>query len=187
MNFGILRMGLAVGALGLLGGCAASIPVSDPNTLATVPVYRMGPGDTVRVSVFSVPNLSGDFAVSDDGTISYAMLGPIKATGLTVEELRQRVAAELAKGYVNDPQVSAQIVTFRPYYVMGEVSQPGRYALGDNVTALRAIATAGGLTYRASRKYVFLRRDGRDEIKLPLDSDFQVLPGDVLRVGERHL
>ncbi|MDI1295515.1 MAG: polysaccharide export protein [bacterium] len=169
-----------------MGGCADKVPLGDVASLSVAPVYRLGPGDAIRIGVFNETGMSGDFMVADDGMISFPLLGSVKADGLTPEELRVAIAAGLGAGYVNNPRVTAQVISYRPYYVMGEVAQPGRYPLSDRVTVVRAIAVAGGYTYRANKKTVYLRRQGQTEVKLPASADFQVLPGDVIRIGERY-
>lgn len=182
----IRSMTMIVGCALITAGCADKIPLTQPSALQTMAVYKLGAGDTLRVNVFNEPNLSGDFLIASDGTLSIPLIEPMKVEGLTADEVRIALTSTLSKGFVNNPRVTTQIITFRPYYVMGEVERPGRYPTGDQVTALRAIATAGGFTYRANNKFVYLRRQGQPEIKVPLDSDFQILPGDVIRIGERY-
>ena len=180
------RRAAALAALALTSACAQKAPLRDAATLATEPVYRLGAGDTIRVTVFKEPSVGGDFTVSDSGNINLPLLGPLKADGLTLEDLRLAITAGLSGGFVNNPHVTAQVISFRPYFVMGEVAQPGRYPLEEKMTVVRAIATAGGFTPRANKKFVFLRRSGQPEVRVLLNSDFQILPGDVIRIGERY-
>lgn len=186
MKKAIGDLAAAIGVVALVGGCADTVPLADVGSLAAIPVYRLGPGDVVRIGVFNEAGMTGDFPVADDGSVSFPLLGAVKAEGLTADELRAAIIAGLGAGYVNNPRVTAQVITYRPYYIMGEVAQPGRYPLGDRVTVTRAIAVAGGYTYRANKKNVYLRRQGQSEVKLPADADFQVQPGDIIRVGERY-
>lgn len=185
MKIGARFIAVAMCAL-LLPSCAKDLPLTDASTLEKMPIYRVGPGDQVRLNVYNEPNLSGEFVIASDGTLSVPLLGPIAAAGLTLEELRMRITAGLGVSYVNNPQVTAQVIAFRPFYVMGEVERPGRYPITDGVTLVRAIATAGGFSYRANKNYAYLRRADQPEIKVELDADFQVLPGDVIRIGERY-
>lgn len=171
-----------------LAGCATPAPVVEASKLEAVPVYRLGAGDQLRVSVFNEARLSGEYAVGSDGTISFPLVGSVPVSGKTVAEARLQIANSLAAaGYVNNPQVSAQVVASRPFFIQGEIGRPGRYPTSENLSVLRAIAMAGDYTYRAEKTYVYLRREGTEgEVKVLASSDFQVLPGDILRIGERY-
>lgn len=176
------------------GGCAgnqiqrAQADAVNLGELATVDsVYRLGLGDKVRVDVFGEANLSGEFTVSGTGALAFPLVGDVPATGLTAQQLQDALARRLADGYLRDPKVTVAVLDFRPFFILGEVERPGRYPTVEGVTVLRAIATAGGFTYRANTKRVFIRRRGESqERELPLNADIPVAPGDVLRVGERY-
>ncbi|WAC47021.1 polysaccharide biosynthesis/export family protein [Asticcacaulis sp. SL142] len=81
--------------------------------------YKMGADDKIRVIVFGEPNLSGEFVVNGQGTVALPLIGEIKAAGLTVTELQDKYAAVLREGYLKDPRVSIEVLTFRPFYVLG--------------------------------------------------------------------
>lgn len=184
-----LTGGMALVMLAGLGlsGCADKVPLGHPATLASSPIYRLGVGDTVRVGVYGEDRLGGDYIVASDGTISFPLIGSVPASGRTVEELRVALTGSLGAGYLTTPKVNAQVITFRPYFILGEVERPGRYPAVDSMSLTKAIATAGGYTYRANTKFIYLRRDGQKaEVKLPVDEDVHVQPGDVIRVGERY-
>ena len=98
-------------------------------------------------------------------------------------EIRDRLAA----GYLRNPSVSIAILTFRPFYILGEVNKPGEYAYRKGLSVAEAVATAQGFSYRARKKYVFVKRAGAsEEQKLELRPDLLVMPGDTLRIGERY-
>ena len=96
------------------------------------------------------------------------------------------VRLRLADGYIRDPKVSAQMLTFRPYYILGEVAKPGEYPYSDDLTVMNAVATAGGFTYRAQKNRIFIRHPGSSkEAPVTLTATTPVQPGDTSRIRER--
>jgi len=159
---------------------------ADLPTRGDVAAYQLGNGDELRLSVFGEPSLSGDFVVDGSGNVSLPLIGTVNVDGLTVEEFQAKVDRRLRDGYLNDPQVSAEVTSYRPYYILGEVNQPGEYPYTSGLTVLNAVATAQGFTYRANEKAVFIRTAGsQKERKVRLTSTTQVKPGDTIRIGER--
>ncbi|HYE49316.1 MAG TPA: polysaccharide biosynthesis/export family protein [Azospirillaceae bacterium] len=148
--------------------------------------YRLGSGDKVRVIVFGQEQLSGEFAVDGAGRVAMPLVGEIDAKGLSARELEKRIAQRLSEGYVKDARVSAEVLTFRPFYVIGEVNNPGQFPYASGMTALNAIAMAGGHTYRGRQDYVVITRtiDGKkQERQAPANTP--ILPDDVVQVPER--
>ena len=88
--------------------------------------YSLGPGDQVSIVVFGESDLSLSFSVTDNGLLNYPFLGDIKVSGLTVSELQQRIADGLRGDYLIDPEVTVSITQYRPFFLNGEVSRPGR-------------------------------------------------------------
>jgi len=148
--------------------------------------YRLGQADQVRIIVFDEPELSGDFRVDDAGVISMPLIGEVEAQDLTLRQLEERIAEKLRAGYIRDPRVSAEVASFRPFYIYGEVNEGGEYPYVSGMHVLKAIALAGGYTYRANKNRVMITRSNSDEtIKVPASEDTMILPGDVIRVPER--
>ncbi|MBV8185732.1 MAG: polysaccharide export protein [Alphaproteobacteria bacterium] len=110
--------------------------------------YKLGPNDRLRIIVFGQPTLTGEFTVDGNGMLSYPLIGNIDAGGLTVGELQQAITRKLEPDYPVNPNVSAEVVTRRPFYVIGEVQKPGTYPYVTQMTALNAVALAGGFTMR---------------------------------------
>ena len=153
---------------------------------ATADEYRLGSGDKLRIIVFDEESLSGEFLVDGSGLVSMPLVGEITAAGSTVREFQRALEVALADGYLNDPKVSAEVLNFRPFYILGEVNMPGTYPFTDGLTVLNAVATAQGFTYRANRRVVYIRRDGEtDERQYQLNSVTEVNPGDTIRIAER--
>jgi polysaccharide export outer membrane protein len=172
-----------------LGGIARA-QTSDPATSPAAPAsgfeYHLGSGDKVRIIVFGEESLTGEFFVSGAGKISFPLIGEIDALGITVPDLQAAIAAKLADGYLKQPRVSAEVLNYRPFYILGEVMKPGEYPYTNGLTVLNAVATAQGFTYRADTHKVFIKRASTDtEQQSPLTPVTPVLPGDTIRIGER--
>jgi polysaccharide export outer membrane protein len=148
--------------------------------------YRLGAGDKIRVIVFGEEALTGEFFVGGSGKVSLPLIGEVQAAGLTIKEFQAEVTTSLQEGYLKDPKVSAEVLTYRPFYILGEVNKPGEYPYTNGLTVLNAVATANGFTYRANTKKVFVRH-ARDtsEHEYPLTTSTAVAPGDTIRIAER--
>ncbi len=182
---------LLLGAL-FLAACSKSgpPPISAGERYATSQgfdeVYTLGAGDKIRMSVFNEQQLNGEFTVSADGEISLPLIGNVPVGGKPIETVSRDVQAKLADGYLLDPRVTMEVVTYRPFFILGEVRSPGQYPYLSGLTAMNAIATAQGFTPRARKRTVLIRRFGDQyEQEYLLTPDLRVLPGDTLRLTER--
>ncbi|OKH87458.1 polysaccharide biosynthesis/export family protein [Thalassospira sp. TSL5-1] len=153
---------------------------------AAQPVYTLGSGDKVRITVFGEPDLSGEFEVSGEGQISLPLIGIVSAGGKTLHELSSDIETKLKDGYLVDPKVSAEVMNYRPFYILGEVKEPGSYPFVNGMSVLNAVALGGGFTYRADKDDILIIRGG-DESRKPEKATPEtiVLPGDIVRVEER--
>jgi polysaccharide export outer membrane protein len=172
---------------------AGQIDASAPTTAgaaapaAAVADYRLGAADKVRINVFNEPTLSGEFAVSTSGKLSMPLIGDVDAAGRTPSEVRDQIQMKLADGFLKEPRVAIEVLTYRPFFILGEVNKPGEYPYSSGLTVMNAVATAQGFTYRAQKGQVFLKRgDAKEEISVKLTPDLLVQPGDTIRVGERY-
>ncbi|MEO0695321.1 MAG: polysaccharide biosynthesis/export family protein [Pseudomonadota bacterium] len=148
--------------------------------------YRLGVGDRVRIIVFGEPELSREYAVNDQGKIVLPLVGEVSAADLSVAELKSQIETDLSDGFLNEANVSAEIIQFRPFYILGEVQQPGEYPYSAGVTVMKAVASAQGFTYRANKNVVYVKRHDSDrEVKIKLGADTPIYPGDVIRIGQR--
>lgn len=149
--------------------------------------YRLGSGDKIRLIIFGEPDLSGEFTISGDGQVSLPLIKDVKATGLTATELQANIEGAFKEGYLRDPRVSIEVLSFRPFYILGEVNKPGEYPYSNGITVVNAVALASGYTYRANQKKVFIRHAGASsEEETPLSSTTLVAPGDTIRIAERY-
>lgn len=189
----VVRLAHALLLFALL--CMTSTPLlAQPDTTAnpvdaTGPVdenYRLGAGDRLRIDVFNQPDITGEYVLDGSGRISMHLIGQVEARGLTAAELEQRLVARFKPDYLVNPRVSVHVLTYRPFYIIGEVNSAGDYPFVDGMTYLNAIAIAGGYTFRAKEGVVYVKRSGAprdDEIKLSVNDPVQ--PGDIIRVDER--
>lgn len=151
--------------------------------------YTLGPGDRLRITVYGEETLTGEYRVTGGGDVSFPLIGNVAAGGMTVEQLQQELTTQLSNGYIADPRISAEIIDYRPYYVLGEVGKPGEYTYSVGLTLQQAVAAAGGFTYRANDDRIFLKRANETrEVIVDLDEypAFPLRPGDTIRVGERY-
>ncbi len=159
-------------------------PVPDESDQA----YRLGVSDQVRVLTFGEESLSDIFRVNDAGNVALPLLGPVRARGLTTDELSQSIAGELnRRGYIRDPSVSVEIVEYRPVFVLGEVNRPGQYAFQPGMTVLSVAAVAGGFTYRAVQDQAAVVRLVQGQPVEGKATPLTILrPGDVVTIYERR-
>lgn len=163
--------------------------LSSPSTLPTVPRldvqtkasegrYRLGPGDVISVTIFNVPEFSGEQQILTDGTVTLSLLGSLSVAGLTLREASDLLTTQYSE-FLNSPIVNVSLTTARPprVAVLGEVETPGPHIYGSqpdealaNVvapTVVELIQTAGGITTQADVRNVQVRRpsvDGPDEV-----------------------
>lgn len=170
----------------LLSACtsAGALP-----TLAITPeqaVYRLGSGDQLKITVYGEERLSGIYPVNGEGKISFPLVEEIPAAGLSISEFEATLAKSLGDGLLNNPNVVVEVTNYRPYYILGEVGKPGEYAFVDGLTIFSAVARAGGFSYRAAQKKVFIRhKTEKDEKLYSVDGGTPVQPGDTIRIPER--
>jgi polysaccharide biosynthesis/export protein len=172
-----------------LSACATGAPASPEGSADPLPQtteYRLGPGDRLRVSVFNREELTGEFTVGTQGRISYPLVGEVEVANRTIPEFTTQLSQQLQNGYVRDPIVSVEIAQYRPFYILGEVNRPGAYPYSPGMTVMGAVATAGGFTYRANSRRVYVQRPGEtDEDPVALTSSTLVQPGETVRIPER--
>ena len=143
---------------------ARNAPTSAAQTGASSD-YVIGPEDVLQITVFDVPDLSQTVRVANDGTIAIPLLGRLEASGLTADQLRDRLEAALGKNLVQNPQVSVFVQQFhaRPVSIVGAVEKPGLYQITGPRSLVEMLSLAGGLAKRntaAAGKTVYVTRSG---------------------------
>ena len=156
----------------------------------------IGPLDTIQIDVFNVPDLSREIQVDASGRISMPLIGSIDARGRTAQELAQTIETALRARYVREPDVTVNIKSSVSQVVTidGQVGEPGLYPVTNQMTLMRAIASAKGLSeFARSKDIVILRTvDGRkmaglydiDAIRAGTYDDPAIYANDVIVVGD---
>jgi polysaccharide export outer membrane protein len=196
----VTLLGLALG-VGLVGGCSSSplpapVPVqaagvagaggAGETVLEDIASYRLGPGDALRVTVFRHEDLSGEFTVDGEGYFAMPLVGEILGGGRTARQLENEIEISLKSGgYLIDPQVGVEVLNYRPFYIIGEINNPGSFEYVNGMTVINAVALAGGFTYRADQDDILISRGGSNGPRVEARFDTEVLPGDIIEVTER--
>jgi protein involved in polysaccharide export with SLBB domain len=179
----MFRSSLAA-ALILLGGCSP-VALSEGPLVGSY-VYRLGPGDRLKIQVFGEPSMSGDYSVSSEGMVAFPLLGELPASGKSLSEFKSDIVGRLAAQYLRDPQITLEMANFRPVFILGEVARPGEFAFTEGMSVFALVAKAGGYTYRANQGHAFIRREKMTaEEAIRVSSATAVQPGDTIRIPER--
>jgi polysaccharide export outer membrane protein len=173
-----IALAVAMCVLGMIAG---------PWSFAQAADYKLGAGDKVRVVVLADPEFSGEYEVDASGNISVRMVGRISALGMTTAELEAALTERYRSGgYLRNPKLSVELLSARPFFVLGEVAKPGSYPYVAGLTVAQAVAMAGGYTRRASTSRIKIKRFGSAAgSEDSATEDSTVNPGDILRVPER--
>ncbi|MEN5083970.1 polysaccharide biosynthesis/export family protein [Bosea sp. TWI1241] len=148
--------------------------------------YRLASGDRLRVIVFGQDNLSNVYAVDGSGRIAMPLIGTVDAQGRTTDMLARAIEAKLRGGYLREPKVSVEVDTYRPFFVLGEVTNSGQFPYVNGMTVQTAVAIAGGFTPRGQREQAEITRvmDGR-QVTATVPITYPVRPGDTIVIKER--
>jgi protein involved in polysaccharide export with SLBB domain len=150
--------------------------------------YQLGANDRVRIIVFGQPTLTGEYALDGNGVLAFPLIGNVDANGQTTKQLQKAIVSKLDPDYLHNPSVSAEVITRRPFYVIGEVQKPGNFPYVTDMTALNAVAMAGGYTYRARQNSLYIKRldtNGR-MVRIEATPETKIQPGDTVEIKERY-
>ena len=139
----------------------------------------------LRVTVFGQGDISGEFEVGSTGDITLPLIGEVPVIDRTLRDVENAVIEKLRPDYLKNPQVSVEVINYRPFYIIGEVQNPGSYQYVGGMRVVNAIAIAGGFTYRASEDQLLISRARGEGIQGPATQGTIVFPGDVIEVPER--
>lgn len=167
---------------------------------AQEPDYRLQPEDVLQIAVYEQPDLDTIARISSTGEIAFPLLGKIKAAGLTVSELKDKIEKLLAEDYLVEPQVLIFIEKYRlkQVSVLGAVQKPGKYDMYTEreTTVLEAIAMAEGFSDVANVNGTrIIRNEEGQERTIPVkvtditkkgmkEKDIFLKPGDIVFVPE---
>jgi Polysaccharide biosynthesis/export protein/SLBB domain len=151
------------------------------------PDYRLGANDRVRITVFGQPTLTGEYTLDGQGILAFPLIGNVDANNMTTSQLQQTIASRLDPDYLRNPSVSAEVITRRPFYVVGEVKKPGNFPYVTDMTVLQAVAMAGGYTYRARQHKPLIKRMDANGRLVAIESrpETKIQPGDTVEIKER--
>ncbi len=170
----------------ILGGCAGTFPDKEFNVEAKNDYhpYLLGPGDKIRVSVYEHEDLSGNFTVDDTGRVSLPLIRGLNVNQLSVPKLEEVITEKLAENYIIKPRVSVELTELRPFCIYGEVRNPGCYNYVHGLNAAKAIALAGGYSYRALKNKLAITRENGD--KVVGHNNTPIFSGDSIEIFERY-
>lgn len=148
--------------------------------------YTVDSGDRMRVTVFGQANLTGNYTVDPAGNIAMPLIGSVPARGSTTDHLEKSIETKLRNGFIREPDVSVEIETYRPFFILGEVTRAGQYPYVAGLTAETAVAVGGGFTPRAVKSSVVVnRRIGGQDARSVVPMNTPIRPGDSITVRER--
>jgi polysaccharide export outer membrane protein len=186
----------------LLGACAPHPELAPASSAAAAPagLYRIGPGDTLKVFVWGNPALSDEVPVRPDGRVSIPLLEDVEAADKTPSELGREIERQLS-AFVADPLVTVIVTEFvgpfgEQVRVIGEAAEPQALPYRDDMTMLDVMIQVGGLTeFAAGNRSTLVRlADGQEqEYRVRLDdlvregdisANVAMRPGDVVIIPE---
>jgi len=192
-------------ALSLLAGCASKSSAPPATSTATPPAtstaatntagtngqtnledsYVLDSGDSISIQVFDEQDLSIEAVIDSNGVINYSFLGELEVRGRTTEQIEEKITQLLKDGYLANPSVNVTITGYRLFYISGEVSKPGGYPYVPGLNLEQAIAMAGGLTDRASKRKMYLIKGGNsDKNRTRVNLNASIDPGDTITIEE---
>ncbi|MEN0072971.1 MAG: polysaccharide biosynthesis/export family protein, partial [Paracraurococcus sp.] len=140
-----------------------------PAAAEDAPAYQLGPMDRLRIAVSEWSSaggeirtrLTGEFTVDSAGILSMPMLGSMPAAGRSIAELSAAISDRMQEraGLIKPPVTAIEIVQYRPFYILGFVERPGEYPFRPGMTALQAVAVAGGIFRAPNTAHLRLDRD----------------------------
>ncbi len=163
--------------------------------------YTLNPGDVVEVQYRYTPESNQTVTIQPDGYVSLDIVGDVKIGGLTLEQVRNAIIKK-ANVRLNNPEITLLLKEFqKPYFVVaGEVAQPGKFEMRENITALQAIILAGGFKDSAKSSQIILFRKINSEMAevnvidlkkikrtSDLEKDLALQAGDMLMVPQNTI
>ncbi len=192
---------LAAIVLGL-GACAGGedLPPAAVGEMASAPIYRIGPGDTLRIFVWGNPGLSDTVPVRPDGRVSIPLLEDLEVTEKTPTELAREIEQKLS-AFVQDPLVTVIVTKFvgpftQQVRVVGAAAEPQAIPYRANMTVLDVMIEVGGLTeFAAGNRAILVRTEDNEQkqYRVRLDdlvkdgeisANVEMQPGDILIIPE---
>lgn len=180
---------------GVPGEQSGIVKVESENKTQTQFPFILGPRDEIMINVWRNDDFKRTVPIDPSGNIQMPLIGEVKASGLTIGQLKEKITVLLSK-YIIDPQVDISVSTFKnlKVYVLGEVKSPGTFEWRNNMLVWEGISLASGYTADANQKNILVVRNenGKTAIKAlnlhsilkgeSLDQDVYLRNGDVVYV-----
>ena len=149
--------------------------------------YRLGVDDEITILVYNENNLSNNYTLPTTGVINLPLIGETMLGGCSLQQTEQLLHQKYSDGYLVNPSISVSISEYRPFYVIGEVQQPGQYNYIVDMNALQAVAIAGGFTYRANKTKakILTGQENNKPIYRHIKIEDKIKPGAVILIQER--
>ena len=164
-------------------------PVSNPDCPVTIdePSYRLGSEDEVTVQIFGEPDLSAKYTLQNSGVVNIPLIGETTLSGCTLKQAERLLYAKFTDGYLVNPSIALSVSKHRPFYIIGEIREPGRYDYIVDMNVLQAVALAGGFTYRANKKTAKVLKNyiNNQPVYKDILVEKEIQPGDVIFIKER--
>jgi polysaccharide export outer membrane protein len=120
------------------------------------------------------------------GNITMPLIGSVPARDTSTSELARVIGTRLRNGFIREPHVAIEVESYRPFFILGEVTYPGQYPYVPNMTVETAVAIAGGFTPRAYRWEVKVARSmGGRPYRMSVAPAYELRPGDTVTIDER--
>jgi polysaccharide export outer membrane protein len=169
-----------------LGACMQPTLYTGPLDGAPEGPYRLSSGDRLRIIVFGQDNLANIYTVDGEGYVSMPLIGPLRVAGGSTQDAARTIETKLRNGFVREPKVTVEIDAHRPFFILGEVLNPGQFPYVNGMSVQTAVAIAGGFTPRANQTYAEITRPIRDGlITANVPIAYPMKPGDTIVVKER--
>lgn len=147
--------------------------------------YVVGTGDSLNIQVYGEPELSfASRPILDEGIVVMPLIGEIVTTGKSVRNIESEITQKLANGYLVNPRVSVSVAEYRPFFLVGEIRNPGTLKYVTDMTVRKAIVLGGGLTADGDESKISIERADGARLRDVSDST-PVYPGDIVTVGAR--
>lgn len=169
-----------------VAGCARGRTTAAIANPRVADAYTLATGDKLRIIVFGQDSLSNIYQIDGSGRIAMPLIGPVQVGGMSTAAAASAIEAKLKTGYIREPKVTVEVDTYRPFFILGEVTTSGQFPYVNGMTIQTAVAIAGGFTPRAERNVAEVtRRTPRGIVVGEVPVTYPLRPGDTVVIKER--
>ncbi len=143
-------------------------------------------GDTVMMRVFGHADMTSEMVIAEDGFITVPLLGALEAEGKSVHALKQEIRQLLDRDFIVEPRVTLEVIGYEPFFILGQVMNPGSYEYEPGMDIRKAVALAGGFTSRArTSNMTIIRKEAGERMQVEGNMDAPIFPGDTIEIRRR--